>query len=73
MGFGVIGFRGDDLFKGGGGLVKEAVLKEGDAVSEIVALEAAVVEFAGKGKRFGDACFVSARNVLSVDKEFGRI
>src|SRR5437588_2676875 len=42
----------DDLLEGGGGLVEIAMLKHGDPVSEIIALEDVLVEGSGEGKGF---------------------
>src|ERR1700730_3893275 len=51
MGFGIIGFGGDDLLERRLCLLQIPVLKEGHSLSEVIALEPTLEESSGKRQR----------------------
>ena len=62
IGFGIGEFGGNDLFEGSCRLVEIAALKKRDAVSEIIALETALVKCSVKRKSFAEPLLVIFRN-----------
>ena len=63
----------NDLLEGSGGLVKIAVLKHGNAVSEIIALEDVLVEGSGEGKGFPNSIGLRQVDETQVFREPFRI